>query len=168
MTQFRLRQRLAFILRRFPYLLVIPYHVFRFFHAKFSMGVVGVLFNDAGQVLLVEHVLHPRMPWGLPGGWIDHNEDPAEAVVRELKEELNLSVDIVQVITVEKTEYNHTDVAFLCRVTAGELHLSHELLNYGWYDLDTMPLIRRFHVEVIQKAKALMIRNERNERSKEI
>jgi 8-oxo-dGTP pyrophosphatase MutT (NUDIX family) len=58
------------------------------------VGVVGALFNETGQVLLVEHVFRPYFPWGLPGGWIGRGEDPARAVEREYQEELDLQIEV--------------------------------------------------------------------------
>ncbi|WP_347405086.1 NUDIX hydrolase [Micromonospora sp. WMMD1082] len=51
----------------------------------------GVLFRDGdGRVLLVEPVYKDY--WELPGGAVDADESPYDAAVRELKEELGLSV----------------------------------------------------------------------------
>ena len=49
--------------------------------------------NDIGQVLLgrVERG-HFRGFWTLPGGYMDHDEHPAEGCVREAKEELGLEI----------------------------------------------------------------------------
>ena len=93
-----LKRTLARWLQRFPPLrwglmlavkLLVPRH---------QVGAVGVVFNDAGQILLVEHVFRPNFPWGLPGGWIEAGEDPAEAVQRELEEELQLQVDVKRLL----------------------------------------------------------------------
>lgn len=50
----------------------------------------GVIRSTRGQVLLCELVY--KREWDLPGGVVDRNESPAACVVRELKEELDLSV----------------------------------------------------------------------------
>jgi ADP-ribose pyrophosphatase YjhB (NUDIX family) len=68
------------------------------FMPRQHVGVVGVLFNRAGQVLLVEHVFRPYYPWGLPGGWIGRGEDPAKAVQREYYEELGLQIEVGQLL----------------------------------------------------------------------
>ena len=48
----------------------------------------------AGRVLL--H-WHPKVrAWLPPGGHVDANEDPTEAVVREVQEETGLQVEVVQ------------------------------------------------------------------------
>ena len=37
---------------------------------KFLVGVVGVVLNDVGQILLVKHTYRGKYPWGLPSGWL--------------------------------------------------------------------------------------------------
>jgi ADP-ribose pyrophosphatase YjhB (NUDIX family) len=50
--------------------------------------------ND--QILLsrLADVLSPNPTWTLPGGGLDHGEDPRVAVVREVQEETGLDVTI--------------------------------------------------------------------------
>lgn len=58
--------------------------------ARKRMGA-AVLFTDAGgRVLLVEPTYKDY--WEVPGGAVDGDESPYDAAVRELKEELGLSV----------------------------------------------------------------------------
>lgn len=57
--------------------------------------VAGVIFNEEGAVLLCKRAAYKKIApnkWHLPGGAIEEGEDPAEAVIRELKEELDLDV----------------------------------------------------------------------------
>jgi ADP-ribose pyrophosphatase YjhB (NUDIX family) len=54
---------------------------------KFLVGVVGVVLNDVGQILLVKHTYREKYPWGLPSGWLKRGEQPMEALKREIKEE---------------------------------------------------------------------------------
>ena len=117
------------------------------------MGVVGIVFDEQARVLLVEHVFHPQIPWGLPGGWIDRNEEPSEGVARELKEELELVVQAEQIILVEKAFNNHIDLAFLCNASDRKIgEVSNELLGYKWYALDELPALKQFHIKAIHRA----------------
>jgi len=54
------------------------------------MGAGLLLSDAAGRVLLVEPTYKPR--WEIPGGAVEADEPPYAAVVREIKEELGLSV----------------------------------------------------------------------------
>ena len=142
----------AAVLKRMPYLLQAAYYVYRFFQPKYTVGVVGIIFNEAKQVLLVEHIFHPRIPWGLPGGWVNFNEDPSQAVVRELQEELGLSVTCKQIVHAEKTQFHHLDIAFTCQVSNDVNTLSRELLSYRYWPLDQLPRLHGFHYRAIMRA----------------
>jgi 8-oxo-dGTP diphosphatase len=53
-------------------------------------GVMTVMFNPAGEVLLVKPIYKPT--WNLVGGMIDANESPLDAAVREAREETGLNL----------------------------------------------------------------------------
>jgi 8-oxo-dGTP pyrophosphatase MutT (NUDIX family) len=67
---------------------------------------VGVVFNSAGEILFLEHVFRPNYNWGLPGGWVERNENPADTVRREFEEEVGLPVEVRRLL--------------LCRVQGNE------------------------------------------------
>lgn len=56
--------------------------------------VVGLVFNDQGEVLLAEraHHKHQGGRWEFPGGKIERDETSFEALKRELKEECDITV----------------------------------------------------------------------------
>ena len=54
-------------------------------YATPKVDVRGVVFNENGHVLMVREKVDGR--WSLPGGWADLGDSPAEAVVREIREE---------------------------------------------------------------------------------
>lgn len=54
-----------------------------------AFGVAAVAQNAQGNVLLVRH--RYVSGWHLPGGGVERNEPPAEAILRELKEEVGLA-----------------------------------------------------------------------------
>jgi 8-oxo-dGTP diphosphatase len=149
-------RNVALIIRRAPWLAITARAMWRLRQAKFSAGVVGVVFNDADEVLLVEHVFHPYTPWGLPGGWVDNREDPARTIERELLEELQLSVEIGPVLLVKVDYGNHIDLAYLCRPLSSIGNLSNELLDYRWVSLDELPRLHSFHHRAIVRAQELM------------
>jgi 8-oxo-dGTP diphosphatase len=62
-------------------------------HAKFIVGVTGVIRAEDGRVLLLRHRLWPpSRPWGCPTGYAKKSERHEETIVRELREETGLTV----------------------------------------------------------------------------
>jgi len=145
-------RRVAQFLQKAPWIVGAARSIWRLGQPKFTAGAVGVVFNDQRQVLLVEHVFHPYAPWGLPGGWTDRNENPSQTVIRELREELTLTVEASVLLLVETDFGNHLDFAYLCEVKSAVGQLSSELLDYGWYDTNALPKLHRFHYRAINSA----------------
>lgn len=151
MKNSRFWYRIAYLLRRFKFIMVIVHIIMRIFQPKVTIGVVGLVYNENNEILLVEHVFHPQKPWGLPGGWISAGELPEEGVKRELMEELQLDVEIVDLLLIGRTFRNHLDFAYLCRPNGQIGTLSFELLGYRWYDPMHTPALITFHRRAIAK-----------------
>ena len=153
------KQRLAPLLRRI--LRKIPILRFgwalgvRLFAPKNNVGAVAAIFNDSGQVLLVEHTFRPDHPWGLPGGWIERGENPVHAIQREIKEELNLTILVKKLLLCdtqgaddEPTTPPSLGLAYYCRLETNSLSLpstnSYEILSVAWVMPDAIewPLAR--------------------------
>lgn len=146
-------ERLARLLRRRPWLMVVARRIWQWTRPRVTMGVVGVVMNASGQILMVEHVFHPYTPWGLPGGWVERREDPRDTLQREMQEELSLAIEVGPVLAVETVERGHLDLAYLC-IPRGEVGaLSFELLNYRWCDPADLPHTHAFHRRAIQAAQ---------------
>ena len=146
------RHQLATVIRKTPLLMRIPYYLYRFIQPKYSVGVIGVVVNAEREILLVEHVFHPTLPWGLPGGWIGFNEDPKETVAREIREELGLAITVDELLIATRTEYHHLDFAFLCTPVGEVTTLSYELLGYEWVKRQNLPRIHGFHYRAVEAA----------------
>ncbi len=146
-------RQIASLVRRFPALVRLPYLVYQRVRPRYTLGVAAVIVDAAGAVLLVEHVYHPRFAWGLPGGWIDADEDPAAAILRELHEELALSARVCRVVHLAKTAPSHIDIAYLCAAESPIGKLSHELLAYRWLAADELPPLKPFHARAIELAR---------------
>lgn len=157
MTRTYSMQRVANFVRRWPWIVNMARIIWRIRQAKFSAGVVGVVFNERGHVLLVEHVFHPYHPWGLPGGWVDRREDPSYTIQREMQEELELHVDVgpILIVSVDNNE-SHIDIAYMCYARSNIGSLSHELLDFRWIPIAELPRLHNFHNRAIQRALELV------------
>jgi 8-oxo-dGTP pyrophosphatase MutT (NUDIX family) len=69
-------------------------------HELLLLASVSVLpVDEAGRVLLVRHAGHGD-EWGVLGGAVDVGESPAVAAVREAREEIGVSVQLVRLLDV--------------------------------------------------------------------
>jgi 8-oxo-dGTP pyrophosphatase MutT (NUDIX family) len=62
-------------------------------HEKYDFVISAVIVHD-GKVLLVKHPRYGK--WLAPGGHIELDEDPEEALYREVKEETGLNATLLQ------------------------------------------------------------------------
>lgn len=150
------KRRIASVVRRFPFALGILHFFWRLTRPRFTAGVIGVLFNSMGEILIVEHVYHAPPQWGLPGGYVDRGEDPRDTLARELREELELDVEVGRVIALERPFGQHLDIAYLCFTTDEIGELSEELLSYRWVLPDRLPAVHAFHRRAVQAALDLV------------
>jgi 8-oxo-dGTP pyrophosphatase MutT (NUDIX family) len=95
------KQYLATGIQRFPPLRWILRLAVKLLAPRNLVGVVGVVFDQGGRVLLAEHVFRTDFAWGLPGGWLERGEDPTQAIQREIEEELNLKVQVKELLLCE-------------------------------------------------------------------
>ncbi|MCP4358521.1 MAG: NUDIX hydrolase [Chloroflexi bacterium] len=109
---------------------------------RYRVGVGVVLFDDRDRVLLLYHVFHPQMPWGVPGGWLNRREDPPAGALRELKEETGLTAVLEKALYVEYDPHpQHIGILYVGRVIPGHITLNNEILEARWFDLDNLPLL---------------------------
>jgi 8-oxo-dGTP pyrophosphatase MutT (NUDIX family) len=107
-----------------------------------ATAATGLVFDDAGRVLLARH--SNAGLWVAPGGAIDPDESPGDAVVRELWEETGLHVEPVTLLGVfggasfrvlysNGDETGYVMVVFECRILGGTLRPDgEEVLELRW------------------------------------
>ena len=95
-------------------------------------SVTGIIFDDRDRILLVRQ--SDGAVWSAPGGSIDPNETPADAVVREVWEETGLCTEPIRLLGVyggpscvvtysngDRTSY--VMAVFECKVCGGALRI---------------------------------------------
>jgi len=94
-------------------------------------SVSAHIFDAAGRLLLVQQ--RESGVWSTPGGVLEPDERPAEAVVRETREETGLEVEPEALVGAyggpefvvrypNGDEVQYAMMAFRCRIVAGEPH----------------------------------------------
>lgn len=152
----RYKNQVSLLFQRFPLLGRVGHRVFRTLQARFTAGAVAIIFNDVGEILLLKHVYRPKYLWGLPGGYVDRYENPADTVRRELLEETGLRVTVLAPVSIAQGIWpDHFDLAYVCQIEGGEVTLSGEILDYGWVLPADLPELLVFQTEAIDQALRL-------------
>lgn len=81
------------------------------YYANASASTAAIITNSKGEVLLATRAFDPaKGKLDLPGGFVDMNETAEEAIIREIKEELNLDVQNPQYLFSLPNEYNFSGI----------------------------------------------------------
>lgn len=107
----------------------------------YRIAVRGLVFNEQGQILLLRRSRPARGEmgyWELPGGGQDHGESPQEALMREVREETGLEVNVGQPLLVwdycRHANLQIIGITFACSVPKGNVVLSEEHDAYEWIE----------------------------------
>lgn len=128
------------------------------------IGVGAVVFNAAGEVLLIKRGKEPQYGrWMVPGGTLEWGETLEEAAVREVREETGIDivietfVEIIEAITPGDSGFHYVIMDFAAHARSGVLAAGSDALDAAWvsaegqheYDLSEEL------VAVIEKARRL-------------
>lgn len=140
---------------------------------KRHFTVSGIILKN-NKVLLVWH--NKLNTWLYPGGHIEKNETPDEALIREIKEETNLDVelqsnknidirtDIVRTLNMpyiimeeligdREDNHYHMDMVYLCKLKTKEINIKKdEVKKYGWFSKDELE-----NMELLENLKMLLL-----------
>lgn len=113
-------------------------------YATPKVDVRGVVFRD-GKLLLVQE--RSDGLWTLPGGWADVGDSPADAVVREIREESGFEARATKLLALldrnrhgHPPHVNHIYKVFVrCEIVGGSPATSHEIMDVGFFGEDEIP-----------------------------
>ena len=98
----------------------------------------AIIVNSIGKVLVTQRSINMPLPlkWEFPGGKIEAGETAEECLIREIKEELNIEIQITG--SLPPNDHQYPDklirlIPFICRQKGGELVLK-EHSSYKWLD----------------------------------
>jgi 8-oxo-dGTP diphosphatase len=90
-----------------------------------TVAVAAIVFDADGRVLAIERGKPPGVGlWSLPGGKQEPGETLKQAVVREVREETGLEVEVGELATVVERigeDYHYVILDYYARVVGGEL-----------------------------------------------
>ena len=108
----------------------------------YGLTVRGIIKNGSGKILIVKR--HPKSKtapemWELPGGKVERGEFFADALVREIKEETNLDVEIGDFCEAVQNDYSHKRTVQLMMYlinVEGEVKISDEHTEFMWASIE--------------------------------
>ncbi|MCM3131192.1 NUDIX domain-containing protein [Paenibacillus polysaccharolyticus] len=127
------------------------------------IGVGAVILNERDEVLLVWRNRAPEQhTWSIPGGKVDVYETLETAVIREVKEEVNLDIVINSLLCTAETirperQEHWISVLYSTKVVSGEARNLEEggaIGEIGWFPLHELPSpLASFAVPALEAAK---------------
>lgn len=105
---------------------------------QFTVSAAGIITNNKGEVLLLNHVMRPVSGWGIPGGFLENGEQPEAAFRREIKEETGIEVGNVTIYRA-RTFKRHIEIIFLATGIGEPEVKSREITELGWFAVNNMP-----------------------------
>lgn len=110
---------------------------------RFHITVKGIVVYG-NKVLLMKRV-RPSSDglgyWELPGGGLNYGEAPNQALIRELKEETGLMINVVKpayTFTKIRTGYQTVGIGYLALAQDDHVILSNEHEDYLWCDINEL------------------------------
>ena len=100
---------------------------------KFPISIKAIIIDD-NKVLCLKN---ERNEWDFPGGKIEFNEDIEKCLIREIKEETNLSVENLNILKPLNLKFN--DVSVLVLIYSASIScdspviISHEHSEYDFF-----------------------------------
>lgn len=107
----------------------------------------AVVVEVEGGIVLGRRGIEPGYGlWCLPGGFVNDDEHPAAAAVRECLEEINAGVELTGLLGIyhvgKTTTSSIVGIAYRARLVDGErISAGPEMLEVGVFSLDTLPQI---------------------------
>lgn len=103
----------------------------------------AVCFDQRGKLLLIQRGHAPAQgQWTLPGGRCEPNEESVRAVIREVREETGLEVEVIRFVgTVERAAADDRVYViddYLVTVTGGALRPGDDAVDAAWVSVDEL------------------------------
>ena len=112
-----------------------------------SVPAVGaIIIGSDKKILMVKRAIAPyKGKWEFVGGFLEYGEDPKDALKREIKEELHISVEIGELLLCVTDIYGENGKAtlnlfYLVYLEKDvNLQMYDEIADYGWFAINKIP-----------------------------
>ena len=121
----------------------------RFVYFHNTAAAVAAIIEHYSRILLVKRAKDPMASsLDLPGGFVDYNESAEKALIREVREELNIEIQNLKFLTslpniyiYKHIEYHVLDIFFTCRaVHIEDIKPNDEVTDFYFLKPQDIPL----------------------------
>ena len=106
--------------------------------SSFTVSAAAIILNEKKEVLLLNHVLRPFSGWGIPGGFIEKEEQAEDAIRREIREEIGIEISRLRLYTI-RTIGSHLEILFFAVADDEPKVCSAEIIELRWFKADDLP-----------------------------
>lgn len=120
--------------------------------------MVGVIFDNKKNVLLLRHRYWPKDSWGLPSGYAEHGEKLEDALAREVQEETGYEIKIGKMLYLRSGYRLRLVVAYLGQLKGGRLEINtKEIIDAKFFPLSKIPKgLLDSHKVILAEAKTFL------------
>lgn len=121
-------------------------------------AVKGLVRHNHRALILRRGLTSPTSPgtWEFPGGHIEFGEPPIQSLLREVREETGLEVDILHIMYAESymptPDRQFIVISYLCAAHTSNVTLSFEHCDYLWANKAQM--LELLHPKIIQNLQS--------------
>jgi len=113
-------------------------------HYEDPKVAAGVLALKGKMILLVRRTMDPFIGrWSIPAGFVNAYEDPAQAAVRECREETGLVAEVEGLFDLltgrEHSRGSDIFLVYRVHILSGELRAADDADGADWFPLDNLP-----------------------------
>lgn len=110
-----------------------------------KVDVRGLVINEKDEILMAKESVDNK--WTIPGGWADIGNTPKEVVIKEIKEETGIDVEVVRLLAIyDKQRHEHPaepyyiyKLIFFCKAIGGKLEPGFDMKGAAYFSLDSLP-----------------------------
>ncbi|MBP9718875.1 MAG: NUDIX domain-containing protein [Candidatus Levybacteria bacterium] len=131
-----------------------------------GVGVGAAIFNKEGKLFITlrgEKAQNERGKWEIPGGGVEFGETFEDAIKREIKEELDIDIEVIELLGVcshiipdEKQHW--VAPTYICKIKKGSPKIMepHKCADIGWFTIKeaeklNLSLITKYDIGQIKK-----------------
>jgi 8-oxo-dGTP diphosphatase len=102
---------------------------------------IDVVVTDMERVVIIQRAREPHKgSWVFPGGFIDYGETAEHAAVREVLEETNLDVELIDILGIYSAperdpRSHHVNIIFIARPVGGTLRGGDDAESAKWVEI---------------------------------